>query len=80
MAVTMWARLDVTVTASADEEAHAHGLGVIPTFVFLMHGSHADITLGSTAPDADSVYLDNANVGDQDAILLVFTPHSLING
>ena len=80
MAVKMFNFLEVTVTGSADEEAHAHGLGVIPTLVILTHGTHDEVTKGATAPDATSIYLDNANVGDQDAKVLVFKPHSIIDG
>ena len=80
MAAKMWNFLEVTVTASADEEAHPHGLGVVPTFVILTHGTHADISKGATPPDATNIYLDNANVADQDAKVLVFKPHSLIDG
>ncbi len=80
MAVKMWNFLEVTVTALADEEAHAHGLGVVPDFVILTHGTHTDISIGATPADATNIYLDNANAADQDAKVLVFTPHSLIDG
>lgn len=80
MAVKMFNFLEVTVTASADEEAHPHGLGVVPSFVILTHGTHVDITVGSTPPDETNIYLDNANVADQDAKVLVFDPHTIIDG
>jgi len=80
MAVKMWNFLEVTVTGSAEEEAHAHGLGVIPTYVILTHGTHDEVTKGATAPDATNIYQDNANVGDQPAKVLVFKPHSIIDG
>lgn len=80
MAKTFFAKLTLTVTGSADEEAHAHGLDTTPEFVFLTHGTDAEVTLGATAPDATNIYLDNANVADKPAVVLVFTPHSLING
>lgn len=80
MAVKMWNFLEVTVTGSAEEEPHAHGLGVIPTYVILTHGTHVEVTKGATPPDATSIYLDNANVGDQPAKVLVCTPHSIIDG
>lgn len=80
MAVKMWNFLEVTVTASTTEEAHPHGLGVIPTFVILTHGTHADVTKGATPPDETNIYLDNGNVGDQPAKVLVFTPHTMIDG
>ena len=78
-AVKMFNYLEVTVTGSADEEAHPHGLGVVPEFVILTHGTHDEVTKGATAPDATNIYLDNANVADQAAKVIVFTPHSLIS-
>jgi hypothetical protein len=74
--------LDLTVTGSADEEAHAHGLDGIPTVVILSGGgdSHAEITIGATAPTATNIYLDNANVADQTCRVIVICAHSLING
>lgn len=80
MAVTRFNFLEVSVTGSANEEAHAHGLGVIPTFIILTHGTHDDVTIGATAATATNIYLDNANGGAQDAKVLVFTPHSIIDG
>ena len=80
MAETRFGYMEVTVTASTTEEAHPHGLDVIPTFIILTHGTHDDVTIGATAADATNIYLDNVNVGNQSAKVLVFTPHSLING
>lgn len=71
--------ISVSVTASADEEEHPHGLDGIPDLVVLTHGTHVDITIGATAPDATNIFLDNANVGDQDAEVLVIKLHSLIS-
>jgi len=71
--------IEVTVTALASEEAHAHGLDGIPDLVVLTHGTHADITIGATAPTATNIYLDNANAGNQDALVLVLKLHSLIS-
>ena len=78
-AVKMFNFLEVSVTGSADEEAHAHGLGVVPEFVILTHGTDAEVTKGATAPDATNIYLDNANVAAKPGKVIVFTPHSLIS-
>ena len=78
-AVKMFNHLEVTVTASTDEEAHPHGLDVIPEFVILTDGTHEDVSIGSTPPTATNIYLDNVNVGDQPAKVIVFTPHSLMS-
>ena len=80
MAKKMWNHLEVTVTASANEEPHAHGLGVIPGFVILTDKTGANVAIGSTAPDETNIYLDNPGGADEDAKVLVFSPHSLIDG
>lgn len=55
----------VSVTASTANEAHAHGMTYPPDIVVLTHPSHADVAVGTTDPDATSVYLTNVNVGAQ---------------
>ena len=81
MAKKFWDVLSLTVTGSADEEAHAHGLDGVPDIVILSGGgdSHAEITVGSTAPDETNIYLDNANVADQDCRVLVAKLHTMID-
>ena len=81
MAMKFWDVLSLTVTGSADEEAHAHGLDGVPDIVILSGGgdSHAEITVGSTAPDETNIYLDNANVADQDCRVLVAKLHTMID-
>jgi len=80
MPVKMWNKVTASIPGAGNEVAVAHGLGVVPTFVCLLRETHADITIGSTAPNATNIYLDNANVGAQNATVLVFKPHSLIDG
>lgn len=60
-----------TVTGSATNEAHPHGMANIPDIVVLTSPSHADITVGTTVPDATNIYLTNANVADQDCNVLM---------
>lgn len=81
MAKKFWDTLDVTVTGSATNEGHAHGLDAIPDVVILSGGgdSHAEITVGTTAPDETNIYLTNANAADQDCRVLVGKLHSLID-
>jgi hypothetical protein len=81
MAKKFWDTLDITVTGSATNEEHAHGLDGIPDIVILSGGgdSHAEITVGTTAPDATSIYLSNANVADQDCVVLVAKLHTLVD-
>ena len=82
MAKKFWDILSLTVTGSADEEAHAHGLDGTPDVVILSGGgdSHAEITVGSTPPTDTNIYLDNANVADQTCRVLVGVLHTLIDG
>lgn len=71
MALEVAQLLTVTVTASTANEAHAHGMTYPPDVVVLTHPSHADVAVGTTAPDATSVYLTNVNVGNQDCDVLM---------
>lgn len=77
-----WDTLDLTVTGSANEEAHAHGLDGTPDVVIISGGadSHAEISVGATAPTATNIYMDNANVGAQTCRVIVGCLHSIING
>ena len=80
MAETRIAVITVSVTGSADEEAHAHGLDAIPTIIFLAAGTDAEVTIGATAATATNVYLDNANVAAKPGIVVCMAPHSIIQG
>lgn len=75
--ITQALRISATIPVG-NEEAVAHGLVRAPSIVALLHGTGANITPGSTAPDADNVYFDNGGGGDEAVELLVMAPHSII--
>lgn len=80
MAKKMWNHLEVSVPGTSDEYAVEHGLGVVPTFVILTDKTGPNIAIGETPPDATNIYLDNPGGAAEDAKVLVFTPHTVIDG
>lgn len=72
-------KITVSVTGSASEEAHAHGLDGVPDLVILTHGTDTEVTIGATPATATNIYLDNANVAAKPGVVLVIKKHSLMS-
>ena len=58
--------------------AVAHGLVRAPSIVALFVGCGADVSVGTTDPDATNVYIANDGGGEEDVEVLVMAPHSII--
>jgi len=81
MPVKMWNKVTASIPANTANQAVAHGLGVVPTVIFLGFGCGADITIGATAATATNIYISNGHATNaQNVVALVFAPHSLIDG
>jgi hypothetical protein len=65
--------------AAGNEVPVAHGLVRAPSFVCLLHGTDANVSVGATPPDATNFYLDNAGGGGETFAALILAPHSIIS-
>jgi hypothetical protein len=66
------------VVAAGDEVAVPHTLVRAPSIVVLGFGTDANVSVGSTPPDADNFYLDNGGGGGEAYVALLMAPHSII--
>jgi len=65
---------------AATGDAFAHGLVRAPNLIGFLHGTGANIQLGTTPSTDTNIYIHNATPGPENAEVLVMAIHSLADG